>query len=228
MDQQAPRDRELLRIGAVGAVVSVVLIGAAVPAFFAWPPIYHDPVEEVFALLRDQPFEAFMALDPGVLIGWLVMLPVVLGLYAGLRRVDAGWALAALALGILGIAVVVPSRPIMELYTLAEAHGSATTEAARAAAEAAGQGLLAAFEGTAWALGTVLLTSSFLTSSVVMLRSPDFAPWTARLGVIMSVAGLLVFIPVIGPAVALLSTVGGLGWLGLLARDLFGLHHRTA
>lgn len=88
--------RPLFRLGASAAVVSLILIGLAIPAFFIWPPRYGDGASEVFAMLREDPFGGFMALDPGVPIGWLAMLPIMLAVYAAIRRVDRAWALVRL------------------------------------------------------------------------------------------------------------------------------------
>lgn len=85
------------------------------------------------------------------------------------------------------------------------------------------EALLAGFEGTTWALGSILIGLSSLIYSTVMLRSPHFARATAVLGIVASVAGLLFFLPVVGPAASLLATVLGVAWLWLLARDLWRL-----
>lgn len=220
--------RPLLRLGAVSCVVAVLLIAVAVPAFFVWPPGYDQTAAAVFAMLRDEPFAGFMALDPGVVIGWLAMLPIAVAVYAALRRVDRAWALVSLILAVVAVAVVVPSRPILELFTLADLHAAAATDAARAGYEAAGEALLVAFEGTAWATGAAMLSLSSLIYSVVMLRSREFARATAWLGIIASIGGLAFWVPIVGAVASLTATVLGVVWLGLLGRDLWRLQRLPA
>lgn len=81
--------------------------------------------------------------------------------------------------------------------------------------------MLAAFEGTAWVTGTLLINVAFLSLSVGMFSSQRFARSTALLGVWTGVLGLFFLVPVIGPLASLGVTILGLPWLALLGRDLW-------
>jgi hypothetical protein len=88
---------------------------------------------------------------------------------------------------------------------------------------AAGEALLALFDGTAWAIGTVLTGVSALISSLLMLRSAVFSRTTAYAGIVASAPGFGFFIPVIGPVLLFVVTFGGVIWYILIARMLFRL-----
>jgi len=77
-------------------------------------------------------------------------------------------------LGLLAVATVITSRPLMEMATLSEHYQKTERPGYLYAAET----LRLYFEGTAWFVQTLLLVFSGLISAVLMLRSPAFGTFT--------------------------------------------------
>lgn len=136
---------------------------------------------------------------------------------------NESYALVALALGLVGAALIVPARPMSELLSLSDLHAAATTDAARSQYLAAGEALLALFNGTAFLVNTSLGGISLLTSSFLMLRSDVFSKLTAYVGIATNIGVCGLFVPGIGTALLFLSLPGYVIWYILLARTFFQL-----
>jgi hypothetical protein len=88
---------------------------------------------------------------------------------------------------------------------------------------AAGQAMLAIYQGTAFYMSYVLVSVAPLIISVVMLRSNIFSKVTAYVGILANVLGLAYFLPAVGVLLSLISVVGLAIWYILIARRLFQL-----
>jgi hypothetical protein len=209
----------LYRIGAVAALISAMIIPVSIVAFFIWPPF----PESIFGVIQNDRLAGLMSLDFLYLLGNAFAIPFFLVLYVTLTEVDHGWALLALALGLLGLVCLVISRPILEILTLSDQHAAATTDAQRAMYQAAAESTLALFHGTAFNAHYILGSASLLISSFLMLRSEIFGKGTAYVGVVTNIVVLGLYVPVIGVYLSLLSVVGYLIWYILIARRLLQL-----
>ena len=129
----------------------------------------------------------------------------------------------ALVVGLIAVVALIPARPIAELALLSDKYAAATTEAARSQYLAAGEALLAVFNGTAWMVCTVFLGVSGLISSLLMLRSDIFSKTTAYVGIIASLPGFGFFIPGLGVLLQFVATFGGVIWYVLIARAFLRL-----
>ncbi len=217
-----PRWKDLYTLGGIACLVSEFIILLGIVAYFIWPymPGY-TTTEQIFSVIRTDPLGGLMALDFFLLIGNLAGIPIFLALYASFKRVNESYALVALVLGLIAAALIVPARPIMEMFSLGNLY-SASGEAARGQLLAAGDALHALFNGTGWAANTVLGGISLLISSILMLRSPIFGKAAAWVGIVTNVAVLLFFIPgSIGALVLFLSLPGYLIWYVQMARKFF-------
>ena len=213
------RWRSLYRIGAVAAVLSVVVIPLSVAAFFVWPLWPGN----ILALIQEDWLAGLMGLDFAYLLGNLVAFPSFLVFYVVLREVDEGWALLALALGLVGWLYLVPARPIPEMFALSDGYAAAATEAERATFLAAGEAMLAHFQGSAYHAHYILGSVSLLISSFLMLRSKIFGRATAWVGIVTNLVVFGLYVPVVGITLSLLSVVGYFVWYLLIARKLFRL-----
>lgn len=219
-----PRWKDLYRAGFIACAAFPVFIVLAVVAYFIWPysPGFSS-VAEIFADLQNNRLGGLVSLDLSVVILMPVLVLEMLALYAALKRVNESFSLVALVLGLLGIVLWLASKPLVEMVYLSNQYASATSEAARNHYLAAGEALNAIFSGTAWVLSQFLITISGGISCLLMLRVTFFSRATAYVGLILSVLGISFWIPVIGPALALLSTIGGVVWYALMGRDFYRL-----
>ena len=102
----------------------------------------------------------------------------------------------------------------------------ASTDAQRSLTLAAGQAMLAIYQGTAFDVSYVLLAVASLIISVVMLRSTVFGKGTAWVGMVTNALGLLAvgfFMPAIDVVLLLMASVGSLIWFILVAHRFFML-----
>jgi hypothetical protein len=213
------RWRSLYRIGAVAAILSIVVIPLSIAAFFVWPlwP------EDILAVIQQDALAGLMGLDAMYLFSNVFAVPFFLVLYVTLRDVDEGWALLALALGLVGLLSLIAARPIPEMFTLSDQYAAATTDAERAIYRAAGEAVLAHFHGMAYHVHYVLGSASLLISSFLMLCSDTFSKATAYVGIVTNIVVFGLYVPVIGVWISMLSVVGYLVWYVIIARRLLRL-----
>jgi hypothetical protein len=223
-----PRWKDLFRIGGIVAIVMNILILVVAVAIIIWPILPGSAsTEDIFAKIEGDWLGGFMALDSMLLVTNIVGVLLFLALYVALKQVNESYALIALVISLFAVVLVVPARPVSELFQLSEAHAMATTEAVRSQYLAAGETLLSYFSGTAWALNTFLGGFSLLISSLLMLRSTFFSNSTAYVGIVTNLAVCAFFLPVIGIALLFLSVPGYFIWHIQLARSFFRLAHEA-
>ncbi|MFC5502538.1 DUF4386 family protein [Lysinimonas soli] len=212
--------RPLLRVGAVAAIVVVVLIPLQALVFIISPPPHTVP--EYFALFERNPFLGLIDLDLLLTFDYLAMIPFYLALFLVLRRSAEGWALLALVTGLFGLVLYLFSREgTFSMWQLSSQYAAATAEGDRAALLGAGQTLLTLYNGGSFGISYVLGGISTLIFSAVMLRHRVVgrAP-----GIVGIVTGATMLVPanvgVIGTAISLLSLIPTAIWLILLSRGL--------
>jgi len=227
-DTADPRWKDLYKVGGVTTVVLEVLIAFGVIAFLIWPysPGYTS-TENIFTAIQNDRLGGLMALDFLLFVSNLFGILLFLALYVSLKRVNESYALIALALGLFAAVLIVPARPISELFSLSDLYAAATTDAARSHYLAAGEALLALFNGTAMFVNTFLGGVSLLISSFLMLRSNVFSKSTAYVGIITNIAVCGFFLPGIGTVLLFLSLPGYVIWYIQLARRFFQLARRA-
>jgi hypothetical protein len=196
----------------------------AIVAYFIWPyKLGGADVENIFATLHDNRLAGLMSLELQMLVVQVVMCLIMLAVYAALKRVDESYALIALVFGIMGVLLMFTARPVAELVYLSDQYAATASELAKTRYLAAGETYLALYEGTAWMWSNILIGISGVISSLLMLRSKIFSRTTAYTGMVISIAGLGFLMPVIGPLLSLLGTIGGVIWGILLAQTFFRL-----
>ena len=214
----------LFKVATVAAIVSELVLLLGLVTYFIWP---YSPgsrsTEHIFLLLQDNPLGGLISLDLFLLVGNLFSLFLFLALFVSLRQVDGSYALIALAMGLVGLVLLIPARPLIEIRALSQTYASATSEAARNQALASGDTLLALFEGTGWFLNTLLGGFSLLVSSLLMLRSAAYSKATAYVGIVSNAMVCLFYLPFIGVFLLFLSVPGYMLWYFLLARTFFRL-----
>lgn len=216
------RWRDLYRIAGIAAIVSelVIVLGYATYFVFPYAP-GNKSTEEIFRLLQSNPLGGLISLDLFLFIGNLFSITLFLALYVSLKQANELYALIALAIGLICVVLLVPLRPLSELYTLSGLYASATTAAAKSQYLASGDSLLTLFNGTNWFMNTLLGGLSLLISSLLMLRSTLFSKATAYVGIVTNVVTCGFFIPGIGVSLLFLSLPGYMVWYFLLARRFF-------
>jgi hypothetical protein len=217
-----PRWNDLYKLAGIAAIVSELVILLGLVTFFIWPYAPgNKTTEEILRLLQSDPLGGLISLDLFLFIGNLFSIFLFLALYVSLKPANQSFALVALAVGLVGLVLLVPARPIFELFALSRQYAAATTDAARSQILAAGDALLALFDGTNWFMNTLLGALSLLTSSLLMLRSKTYSKTTAYAGIFTNAVVCGFFIPTLGKFLLFLSLPGYMIWYFLLAKRFF-------
>ena len=215
---------DLYKMAGIAAIVSEAVIFLGIVSYFFWPyAVGVKSTESILQLLKSNPLGGLISLDLFLFVGNLFSIFLFLALYVSLKPVNASYALVALAVGLIGVVLLIPSRPLVELVSLSTQYASATTVAAKAQILATGDALLAAFNGTGWFMNTLLGGISLLVSSILMLRSRIYSKATAIVGIITNAVVCGFFITGLGTLLLFLSLPGYMIWYFLLAKRFFQL-----
>ncbi len=145
-----PRWKDLYLIGGIASLLLAGLIAFAVIAYFIWP---YTPgfvsTEDIFVALQTDRLGALFSLDVMMLVTAPVDIFLFTALYVALKPVNESFALIALVLGLMAIALLIPTKPLAELVFLSQQYAAAITETARSQYLAAGEALLTLAGGTA-------------------------------------------------------------------------------
>jgi hypothetical protein len=219
-----PRWKDLYRWGGIAAAVSNAIIVLAVVAYIIWPytPNAVSTVS-VYAQVLANRIGALMGLDLLYLVGNLFAIPLCLGLYAALRKANESYALLALVMGVMAVTILLTTRPIVEVVSLADRYAAAATDAERIRYLAAGDALLPVFTGAAYYMSYFLGTLSLLIYALLMRGGGVFSRATAGVGVVTNLVAFGMYLPAVGTLFAFLSLAGLIVWNVQLARRFFQL-----
>jgi hypothetical protein len=212
----------IFKLGADAALFGVVMIPIQIVIYVAAPP--PTLITEWFALLRNSPLLGLLNLDILYVINNLLLIPVYFALYRALRPTLEPIVSMALILGLVGIAVYIPSNTAFEMLKLSEQYTVSTTETQQSILLGAGQALIVQNVGTAYLVYYVLNALALLLFASVMLHSHVFSRNTAYAGLI---AGILMVVPstfgVVGLIFSFLSLLPWAVFSMLIARRLLQL-----
>ncbi len=212
----------LYRAAGVVALLSIAFTFVAVIVFIVNPP--PTTITAWFALFQRNGLLGLMDLDLLMLTTYVLMGMIYVALYGALHRGHEPVMALATVCGVVSIVTYVASNTRFNLLVLGGQYAAATTEAQRAALRAAGQAMLAIWQGTAYDVSYVLGGVATLLIAAVMRRSHVFGRLTADVGLVL---GVLMLLPAtagtIGLHLSLLSLVPTVIWLGLLAWRFFRL-----
>ncbi|MGZ3639442.1 MAG: hypothetical protein ACXVCX_16565 [Ktedonobacterales bacterium] len=222
-----PAWRPLYRAAGVAALLSIAFIFLAIIVFIANPP--PTTITAWFALFQRNGLLGLLDLDLLMLAAYVLMGLIYVALYGALRRGHEPVMALATLCGVVSIVTYIASNTGFNLLVLSGQYAAATTEAQRATIRAAGQAMLAIWQGTAYDVSYVLGGVATLLMAAVMLRSHVFGRVTAYVGLVL---GVLMLVPAtagtIGLYLSLLSLVPTVIWLALLAWRFFQLAARPA
>jgi hypothetical protein len=214
----------LYKVGGAAALIVAAFIPIQIIIFVIWPP--PSTVIGWFTLFQNNRLIGLLDMDLLLIIDQVLIGLVLLALYIALRRTSQSFMAIALTLALVGIATYFASTAAFEMLSLSDQYAAATTEAQRSMFLAAGQVMLAIWQGTAFDVGYVLEGVALLITAVVMLRSTLFGKVTAYVGIVVGVMSL---VPPTAGTIGLIFALGSLVpleiWCILIARRLFQLGH---
>jgi hypothetical protein len=215
--------KPLYRVGGAAALITATLIPLQIIVFVVWPPPFEGTAREWFALFQDNWLRGLLSLDLLLIVDYVLLIPIVLALYVTLRRVSESFMAVGTALYFVAIASFFASNTAFEMLSLSDHYAAATTDAQRAMYLAAGQSMLATFEGTAFQVSYVLASVAGITIGAVMLRSDIFSTVAAYALIVGDVIGLGLYLPTIGIFLSVISVPVLWIWYVLIGRRLIQL-----
>jgi len=211
--------RPLYMAGGLAAVTVLVLVAVQIPVFLSRP--FPSTVSEWFGLFRASPVVGMINMDVLMLVDNALLTVVFLALYAALRPASPSGMTIAVVLALVSITTYFSSNTAFQMLSLSERFAAATTEADKLSAVAAGEAMVATWQGSAFNTAYVLSALSILITAVVMLRSRVFSRSTGYVGLAF---GALSLVPAsagkLGLAFSLLSLIPMAVWLVLVAGQL--------
>jgi Domain of unknown function (DUF4386) len=223
--QPTPSWRTLYRAAGVAALTTAVLVPVQLAVFMTYP--FPETVTGWFQLLQDNLLAGLVDLDLLLVVDNVLLVVIALALYVALRPTSPSVTTMATGLWLLAIVLFIASNPALELLALSDRFAAATSEAQRSAAVAAGEALLAGWDGTAFQVGYVTGQLAGIMVGLVMLRSALFGravPYTLVVG---NVVGFGLYLPSVGLTVSALSGLVLWAWYLLIAPRFFRLARRS-
>ena len=213
--------RGLLTGAGWAAVLTAVLIPIQIVIFMRYA--FPETVEGWFGLLQDNAMAGLVNLDVLLVAVNVLLIGIVLGLYVVLRPVSRSVMTIAIALSFLSIAMYVAINPAIQMLGLSDQFAVATGDAERLTILAAGQGLLASWEGTAFHVAYIVGQIAGVLIGLVMFRSHLFGkaiPYTLIAG---NALGFGFYLPTVGLALSALAGVVLWLWYILIIPKFFWL-----
>lgn len=181
-------------------------------------------VEGWFALIQSNRLLGLTELTGLQIPMFVLLVPLYLALYAPLRAARPGVALVATAFALIGIGVYLASNTAFSMLSLSDQWAAAATDAERSTIVAAGQAMLAIYDGPGLDTGVFLVMVSTLGLSWVMLQTPPFGRVGPAAGFVAGAVGLSYYLALFAPSarIFLLEASGPfyLVWVALAARSV--------
>ncbi len=209
----------IYRVAALSLVAMFVVAVLHLAVFAVSPP----PTDAAgwLALYADNPVLGFVSADGPYLLANLLMLPLYLALWVRLRDVAPAVSGAALGLGMLSLALYVPTNVSVELGVVASDAAGASGEG-RTAALGAVEALTSRSEGTAFVVYYVLGAFTILLFARALATTNA---WGHAATLTALASGILMLVPstfgVVGLAFAVASLIPWMWFIVIAARRLW-------
>ena len=216
--------KSLYKVGGIAALAVVAIAVIQAPIFILFP----QPTTVIghFTQFQSNKLLGLVDLDLILILAEACNVPILFALYAALRRFNPALLTIALTLGLGGIAFFFAVNPTFSMLYLSDQYAAAAMDVQRAAFLAAGEALVANYNGTAFGLFFILSGVADLIIAAVMLRSGVFNKATAFTGMAVGAMLLVPPLPVLGMIALVLSYIvilPSMIWNILVAIRLFQL-----
>jgi hypothetical protein len=228
---EGPRDsrwKTLYQVGGTAALLSTLFLPIQILVFIIWPPPFEGTAIDWFALFQDNRLVGLLDMDLLLVADNLLLVPIFLALYVLLRGDGESLTVIAIALGFLGIVFFIASNPAFEMLSLSDQHAAATTDAQRAIFVAAGEAMVAAWQGSTFQVAYLLGSVAGIGVGVLMLRSAVFSNLAGWMAILGNAVGLGLYVPVVGVYISVFSVLFLEVWYILIALRLLQLGKRVS
>jgi hypothetical protein len=212
--------KDLYRIASFAAAAIVIFIPVQILVYVTSPP--PQTVEDYFILFHNNALLGLLSLDLLLMIDYVLMVPIFLAIYVILKKTNQSFAAIGVIMGLIGIAIYFSSNTAFDMLYLSQQYDAAKTDPQQSLyLLAAGQSMLATFQGTSFHVSYVLLSVATLVLSFLMLKDNVFDKKAGIAGILLAVVGLGLYVPVVGLILSLVSLIPGTAWYLLVAKSLY-------
>jgi hypothetical protein len=188
----------LYRIGGVSALIAAGLALIQIVIEIIGVGFMHIEVPTTimgwFLLLQSHMLFGLTALTMFQIPAFILCIPVFLALYTALKQTKEVYVMIVIALALLGITIYIASNTVFSMLSLSGQYKAATTDAQRSGLLAAGQAMLAIYQGIGVNIGLFLFLVAIMMISGVMLWGNIFDRVTAYAGILSGAVSLLYYI----------------------------------
>ena len=213
----------LYKIGGAAAFGMVLLILVQIVVFMIAAPPLEGSALDWFNLFQRNQILGLVAFELLMVVYVLLSVPMALALYIAVRNDHPSLSVIFLAFNLVGVVAFIAARPAFEMLAISQQYAAATNDAQRTVLLAAGESMLAIFNGTAFQVSYYLGSLNGLIISVILLRSKYFSKTTAYVRIASSMLDFGILVPSIGIYISIFSVVFMLIWNLLIGRRLFQL-----
>jgi hypothetical protein len=208
-------------MAAAAAAVAVLLVPVQIVVFTLYP--FPDTVSGWFSLLQGTRLAGLVDLDLLLVVDNVLLVVIALAIYLALRRTNASLTTLAIGMWLVSLVLLITANPAIQMLDLSHQYAIAGSAGDRATALAAGQALLATWQGTAFQVSYLIGALATITIGWVMLHSPSFSRPTGYAFLTGNVLSLGLYLPTVGLAISAFSGIVLWVWFGLIARDFLRL-----
>jgi hypothetical protein len=182
-----------------------VLIPIQIAVFIAYP--YPGTVAGWYMLLQDKPLAGLVDLDLVLVVDNVLLVVIAIAIYVALTQISPSVTAMATGLWLIAIGMFIASNPAAQMLKLSQHFAAAPTDEQRSQAVAAGEAVLANWEGSAFQVSYVVGQLSGILIAIIMLQTTSFGrlvPYTLIIG---NVVGFGYYLPKVGLAISAFSGV---------------------
>ena len=224
----------LYRLGGVAALIAAGFAFIQIAIEFIGVGIMHIEIPTTilgwFMLLQNHWLLGLTALTLFQIPVFIFCIPVFQALYDALKQINKALVTVSTVLAFLGIAIYISSNTVFSMLSLSRQYAAATTEVQKSIFLAAGQAMLAIYEGVGVDIGLSLFMISILLVSGIMLRSEIFKRASAYVGILAGVIVIAYYIvSAFTPQAIFILEIAGLffvAWLILVGQRLLQVRYR--
>ncbi len=205
----------LYKAAAAAALLSALFFPIQIAVFMLNPP--PETAAGWFTLFQQNKLVGLIDLDLLLMVDEVLVIFIFLAFYVALRRIHPALTLIGAALSLFSTILFITCNPAFTMLSLSGQYAAGAGEAQRAALLAAGQAVLANWEGSAFNVAYIIGSIGPLFTCAVMLRSKLFSRAIAYLGILANLIALGLYVPQVGIYISIFSVVFLWVWYILLA-----------
>lgn len=217
--------KNLYYAGGAAALLTIVFMPIQIAVFILKP--LPSTVIGWFNLFQESKIIGLLDLDLLLVADQVLAILVFLAIFAALHKGSLSIMAIGTILAFTSCVLFITSNPAFEMASISSQYAAAETETGRNLFLAAGQALIASWQGSAFQVSYFLGAVGSIIVSWVMLRSGLFSKAAGILGILGNAISLGLYVPKVGIYISVFSVVFLWAWYLLVGVKLLQLGRAT-